>query len=111
MSELVENSLKHNADKPDLQIAMSSRDVNKTPSTGNRVPGNQKHLLITFIDNGKGIPSNKKEWIFLPLETTSREGSGLGLFIIKRILKEMKGHIIETGKQGVHFEIDIPYGE
>ena len=111
LSELVENSLKHNADKPDLQIAMSSRDVNKTPSTGNRVPGNQKHLLITFIDNGKGIPSNKKEWIFLPLETTSREGSGLGLFIIKRILKEMKGHIIETGKQGVHFEIDIPYGE
>jgi signal transduction histidine kinase len=41
----------------------------------------------------------------------SREGCGLGLFIIKRTLKEMNGHIIETGEQGVRFEIDIPYGE
>jgi signal transduction histidine kinase len=111
LSELVENSLKHNADKPDLKIYMSSRNVNQTPSTGRKVPGNKKHLLIIFSDNGKGIPSDKKEWIFLPLETTSREGSGLGLFIIKRTLKEMNGYISETGKQGVHFEIDIPYGE
>jgi signal transduction histidine kinase len=110
LSELVENSLKHNAEQPDLQITMSSKDVNKIAS-GRSVPGDKKHLHITFSDNGKGIPPDKKEWIFLPLETTSKEGSGLGLFIIKRILKEMNGHIIETGQQGAHFEIDIPYGE
>lgn len=72
LSELVENSLKHNADKPDLKICMSSMDINETPDTGRKVPGNKKHLLITFSDNGKGIPPDKKEWIFLPLETTSR---------------------------------------
>ncbi len=110
LSELVENSLKHNTDKPDLKICMSSKNVNETPK-GRKVPGYKKHLLITFSDNGKGVADDKKEWIFLPLETTSREGSGLGLFIIKRTLKEMNGHIIEKGKQGVHFEIDIPYGE
>jgi len=116
LSELVENALKHNPEQPDFQIAISSKDIEGVPhNTGKNPPrkrfGAKKHLFITFSDNGKGIPPDKKEWVFLPLETTSKEGSGLGLFIIKRTLKNMKGHIIETGTQGVHFEIDIPYGE
>ena len=65
--------------------------------------------MITVSDNGKGIPSDKKEWVFLPLKTSSEEGSGLGLFIIKRTLKEMQGYIAETGTQGAKFEIYIPY--
>ena len=65
--------------------------------------------MIIVNDNGKGIAPEKKEWIFLPLKTSSEEGSGLGLFIIKRTLKEMHGHIVETGTQGAAFEIYIPY--
>jgi len=91
ISELMANALKHNPDKADFKIKISSK--------------------VTFSDNGKGIPPEKKAWIFLPLETTSKEGSGLGLFIIKRTLEKMKGHIIETGTQGAHFKIDIPYRE
>jgi signal transduction histidine kinase/Tfp pilus assembly protein PilF len=116
VSELMENALKHNPDQADFQIAISSRDIEDVPHNIGNPPrikrfGAKKYLFITFSDNGKGIPPQKKEQIFLPLETTSKEGSGLGLFIIKRTLKEMNGHIIETGTQGAHFEIDIPYGE
>ena len=117
LSELMENALKHNPDKADFQINISSK-VDNAPHNSDKTlrkkilsANVKKFLLITFSDNGKGIPPEKKEPIFLALETTSKEGSGLGLFIIKRALEKMNGHIIETGTQGARFEIDIPYGE
>ncbi|OQY56518.1 MAG: histidine kinase [Candidatus Parabeggiatoa sp. nov. 2] len=116
ISELMANALKHNPDKADFKIKISSKDIEGVPHNPRKIGhikrlGEKKYLFITFSDNGKGIPPEKKAWIFLPLETTSKEGSGLGLFIIKRTLEKMKGHIIETGTQGAHFKIDIPYRE
>ena len=64
-------------------------------------------LQIMLFDDGKGIPKEKKNWIFLPLNTTSKQGSGLGLFIIKKTLEEMDGFIWENGVQGVRFNIFI----
>jgi signal transduction histidine kinase len=106
LSELVENSLKHNANKTNLQI-----HINANGAIG-KIPGSQKHLVITYRDNGKGLSRKRKEWVFLPLKTTmSKTSSGLGLFMIKRTLTEMNGTLIEKGKGGVNFEIKIPYGE
>lgn len=62
------------------------------------------------LDNGKGIPPDKKDWIFLPLKTTSDIGSGLGLFMIKRTLEKMNGYIaVDPNAEGATFEIVIPY--
>jgi len=117
INELVENSLKHNADKNNFQIKIIA-DVSTNPnikSFGKRskFPSDRKYLHIQFSDNGKGILKDKKDWVFLPLTTTakSNEGSGLGLFTIKKTLKEMHGYIEENGVDGVNFDIYIPYGD
>jgi signal transduction histidine kinase len=110
VKELVENSLRHNSEHNDLQIKITSKDEHSLPHTSKiAFFDKRKFLRIIVDDNGKGIPPEKKEWVFLPLKTSSEEGSGLGLFIIKRTLKEMHGHILETGTQGAKFEIYIPY--
>ena len=114
LNELVENSLKHNADQPKLTIRITSQDVvNPSGIRGMNVPGEQKYLFIEFADDGKGVPEYHKDWIFQPLKTTSQEGkgSGLGLFIIRKTLTKMKGYIRETGQDGARFEIYIPYLE
>jgi tetratricopeptide (TPR) repeat protein len=111
LNELIENSIKHNPEQTDLQIKIIAKIGNRS---GSVIPLRQQSgLFIEFSDNGKGIPPEKKEQIFLPLETTSKdgEGSGLGLFIIKKTLTEMKGSIQETGENGARFEINIPYME
>jgi tetratricopeptide (TPR) repeat protein len=110
LNELVENSLKHNADKNDLIINMKAEKSNN-PNISSFKIHTQKYLHIIFSDNGKGISQDKKDWIFLPLTTTSAkgEGSGLGLFMINRILKELHGYISESGDNGVKFDIYIPY--
>ena len=118
LSELVENSVRHNPGQANLQIAIWSNDIIGLPDkiTGNplrrkrRITNDQKYLHLTVTDNGIGVPQQKKEWIFLPLATTTKEeGGGLGLFIIKRIVTEMNGYIVETGDHGANFEIYIPY--
>ncbi|MEB3233297.1 MAG: tetratricopeptide repeat protein, partial [Leptolyngbyaceae bacterium] len=112
LNELVENSLKHNAHQSNLVIQISSRDViNPEGIWGQTIPGEQQYLYIEYTDNGKGIPDDKKDWIFQPLKTTSEEGkgSGLGLFIIRKTLIKMDGYIKETGLNGVRFELYIPY--
>lgn len=112
INELVENSLKHNAKKLDLQILMTAQDViNPSGIRGATIPGEQKYLLIEFSDNGQGIPLDKKDWIFQPLKTTASEGhgTGLGLFIIRKTLTKMNGYIQETGWKGAKFKIYIPY--
>ncbi len=114
LNELVENSLKHNADQPKLTIRITSQDVvNPLGIRGMNVPGEQKYLFLEFADDGKGVPDYQKDWIFQPLKTTSPEGkgSGLGLFIIRKTLTQMKGYIRETGQDGARFEIYIPYLE
>jgi signal transduction histidine kinase len=110
LNELVENSKKHNANKADLQIRMAAKIVSSLDE-GQHMPGHKKYLIISYRDNGKGISRKRKEWVFLPLKSTSKESSGLGLFMIRRTLATMKGYIEEKGKQGVRFEISIPNGE
>ncbi|WP_223300660.1 tetratricopeptide repeat protein [Oscillatoria nigro-viridis] len=112
LNELVENSLKHNSNQQNLTIRITSQDVINPPEIrGRTMPGEQKYLFIELVDNGEGVPEDKKDWIFQPLRTTSQEGkgSGLGLFIIRKTLTKMNGHIRETGYNGAQFEIYIPY--
>jgi signal transduction histidine kinase len=114
LNELVENSLKHNSSQQNLTIHITAQDMMNPPGIwGRTIPGEQKYLFIEFADNGKGVPSDKKDWIFQPLKTTSQEdkGSGLGLFIIRKTLTKMNGYIRETGSNGVRFEIYIPYSK
>jgi signal transduction histidine kinase len=125
INELIENSLKHNPERHNLKITIRSRDSDKIIRNKNvkisirsknaqRTKNAQRktrYLLITVGDNGKGIPSAQKHKIFMPLITTTQEGTGLGLFMIKRTLEQMHGAITETGEQGAFFRIRIPYQE
>jgi signal transduction histidine kinase len=110
LDELVENSLKHNPQQTDLIIDLIGCVQDSLSFRYIKIPGQNRILHICVCDNGKGIPADKKEWIFQPLTTTAPgdEGSGLGMFGIRRTLTEMRGFIEETGKNGARFDIYIP---
>nr|VFJ61791.1 MAG: Signal transduction histidine kinase [Candidatus Kentron sp. DK] len=117
LKELVDNTRKHNPPKAKLRIRLISRDVDSLPDyvlPGKNIPGKRKYLHIGYRDDGEGIPEEKKDWIFQPLKTTSAEGGGLGLFIIRKTVRTMRGYILERGvygtTDGARFEIYLPYG-
>ncbi len=50
-------------------------------------------ILVTVIDNGRGVDPDTSKQLFEPFFTTRPEGSGLGLAIAKRIIDQHGGRI------------------
>ena len=74
--------------------------------------GSPEWVHIDIKDTGKGIPSNQFKTIFSPGFSTKKRGWGLGLSLVKRIVKEYhKGKVFvlesQVGK-GTTFRISIP---
>ena len=71
-------------------------------------------LEITIEDNGIGIKDDNRERVFTPFFTTkvsSRRGTGLGLYVIRRIIADIhKGKInFESDyKVGTRFIVELP---
>ncbi|MEO0190335.1 MAG: ATP-binding protein [candidate division WOR-3 bacterium] len=70
----------------------------------------KKGLLIEIKDNGPGIPPEIQKRIFEPYFTTRTGGTGLGLYIAHRIIKDHDGIIMvgSTPEQGSTFTINLP---
>jgi signal transduction histidine kinase len=43
------------------------------------------HVVIVVADNGPGIPQDHREKVFVPFFTTKRQGSGVGLTLVRQI--------------------------
>jgi two-component system nitrogen regulation sensor histidine kinase GlnL len=75
----------------------------------------RRWAVISVSDIGKGIPKNEMQKIFLPFYTKKKRGTGLGLSLSKKIVKDHGGFIrVEspsgTGK-GTVFHIYIPFAD
>jgi signal transduction histidine kinase len=54
---------------------------------------NLGRLKISISDNGKGIPPEELEKIFIPFYTTKEKGSGIGLSLSRKIMRLHRGSI------------------
>ena len=73
----------------------------------------KNHYVLSFKDNGKGIPEETRKKIFTPNFTTKTTGSGLGLAMVKQIITNHNGEIwfeTEIGK-GTIFYVKLPVFE
>ena len=69
------------------------------------------HVIIQFVDTGGGISAESLSRVFEPYFTTKPAGTGLGLLIVRRIVREHGGELsIESphGK-GLTVTIRLPY--
>jgi|SRR5579884_287705 two-component system, sporulation sensor kinase E len=71
------------------------------------------HVVIRFQDTGGGMSAENLSRIFEPYFTTKPSGTGLGLLIVRRIVREHGGElsIESTEGQGLTLTIRLPYVE
>jgi PAS domain S-box-containing protein len=74
---------------------------------------NADAVWVSVSDTGGGIPQEQINRIFEPFYTTKKKGTGLGLMIVQRIVRQHRGHIeLESHVgQGTMFRVWLPLRE
>jgi len=70
-------------------------------------------VWLSVSDTGGGIPPEQLQRIFEPFYTTKKKGTGLGLMIVQRIVREHGGRIELESRvgQGTSFRVWLPLHE
>jgi two-component system nitrogen regulation sensor histidine kinase GlnL len=77
------------------------------------VSGGSEHvdlpLEVTVRDNGAGISDDIRPFLFDPFLTTKKNGSGLGLALVAKIIDEHGGMIdVDSGPRRTEFRVLLP---
>jgi two-component system, sporulation sensor kinase E len=76
-----------------------------------RTDKDDSHVIVRFTDSGGGISAENLSRVFEPYFTTKTSGTGLGLLIVRRIVREHGGELsIESSEgKGLTLTIRLPY--
>ncbi len=76
-----------------------------------RTDRDETHVKISFTDTGGGLSAENLSRVFEPYFTTKSGGSGLGLLIVRRIVREHGGELaIESSEgKGLTLTIRLPF--
>jgi two-component system, sporulation sensor kinase E len=76
-----------------------------------RTDRDDTHVLVSFVDTGSGMSAGNLSRVFEPYFTTKPLGTGLGLLIVRRIVREHGGELsIESSEgKGLTLTIRLPY--
>jgi signal transduction histidine kinase len=99
---LIDNALKYSGPQPKVEV---------------NVIANNGRVTTRIADNGPGIPINLRRKIFGRFVRLGSElerkaaGTGLGLFIVRQLVRRMRGKITVRGRgnqRGTVFEVELP---
>ena len=93
-----------------VKNAIEACSTLKKPIIEVKITSKKKNVFIEISDNGLGIPKDLKNKIFEPKFTTKTSGMGLGLGMVKNLVKSYNGSIdfrSSIGK-GTVFTIKFP---
>ncbi len=68
-------------------------------------------IELRVSDNGPGIDPAMRDHVFEPFVTTKKSGQGLGLALVRRLVRDMNGrigHDREDGAGWTHFRVHLP---
>ena len=79
---LLRNAIEALRDAPGARIALRARQ-----EAGGRI-------ALAVADNGPGIAPEQREKVFVPFYTTKRQGSGVGLSLVRQIVAVHNGNVV-----------------
>ena len=90
--------------------AMGDRGGKFTIKVAREKDAEENTLVMTFSDNGPGIPKEIEHRLFQSFATSGKKGgTGLGLAIVKKIAEEHGGSIeVRSSKAGATFVLTLP---
>lgn len=107
---LIKNAAESVGDKKDGEIILTTA---YRPGVRLSVPGSRDRvglpLEICVIDNGPGVPADLLPYLFDPFVTTKASGSGLGLALVAKVVRDHGGTIeCESQPRRTVFRVLMP---
>ncbi|WP_296676060.1 ATP-binding protein [Novosphingobium sp.] len=71
-------------------------------------------IELRVSDNGPGIDPDLRDHVFEPFVTTKKSGQGLGLALVRRLIRDMNGRISHDRDEAggvTHFRVHLPMAE
>ena len=99
---LIDNAVKYSLPEPHVEVAAGARDG---------------RVAVTVADNGPGIPLSLRHAVFRRFVRLGSElerstpGTGLGLFLVRSLVRQMRGRVAARGRPGLRgsiFEVELP---
>jgi signal transduction histidine kinase len=93
--------------------AMGDRGGKFTVRVAREKDADDHALVMTFSDNGPGIPKEIEHRLFQSFVTSGKKGgTGLGLAIVKKIVEEHGGEIsVHSSSKGATFKVRLPQND
>jgi two-component system sensor histidine kinase PilS (NtrC family) len=100
INALVDNAVKHQPEKGEKLVITITGGMDTSTRDG----------YIEVIDNGRTIPSDIVDKLFDPFFTTSNEGTGLGLYVVKELCdaNNIRISYIPVSSGGNCFKLKFP---
>ncbi|HKR73913.1 MAG TPA: HAMP domain-containing sensor histidine kinase [Candidatus Nitrosocosmicus sp.] len=109
ISNLIENSIKFQSDKN--ACVLTKIEQKELVSNPDQSKNNKPFVVISIVDNGKGIDSEILPRLFTKFASKSFHGTGLGLYLSKNIVEAHGGMIWGTNNLnggGATFSFSLP---
>jgi signal transduction histidine kinase len=88
---LLENAVRHGSGVPRVEVVRE-----------------QRHLLLSVVDDGPGVSADELETVFEPGRSSGGGGSGLGLPLARRMARTAGARLEARPGPGGRFELRIP---
>ncbi|HEU5119945.1 MAG TPA: HAMP domain-containing sensor histidine kinase [Candidatus Nitrosocosmicus sp.] len=108
LNNIVNNSFKFSNENGKVTITIKESVNNKNTLSNNN---NNNTVVISISDEGKGISQDMLPRLFERFVTDSESGTGLGLYITKKLVEAHGGSILgynNSKGKGCTFEITLP---
>jgi two-component system sensor histidine kinase VicK len=114
IQNVLSNALKYTPDGGEVSISSSLATQNDIKSA--HIDSTRPHILLTIQDTGYGIPKEQQAKIYTKMFRADNvhvldvEGTGLGLYIVKEVVKKLHGRIWfeSVENKGTAFHIMLP---
>ena len=99
---VIDNAVKYSLPEPHVDVTVELKKKNR--------------VLVRVADNGPGIPLAERGQVFRRFVRLGSEleratpGTGLGLYLVKSIVKQLRGRVFIKGhltKRGTIIEVDL----